>query len=1163
MGSGNYFYPLNRDFLNLSGGTVTGDTLFTANLSAATIFSGSTNLGDLLNSVVSGGTRVVSGINTFTAGTIINTSVNITGGSFSDLFTSGITHFFQASATTLSGGTIFSANTDIYNIFVNKVNAGSNISISGTSISPIVNVVESPSFNNINYSGTSIGGNSIATNVSATTFYSGSTNLQNVIQNMITGVTTGITSTIQNGLNTYTGGTGFLPTINVSALTIDNINVSGTSMFTGGLSANTLSGGTIYSGNTDVSLLFATPANISLINSQLITKANLSGATFTGGIISPSLSATTLSGGTIYSGATELSLIINSQITGVTSGLINTHVQNGLNTYTGGTPDLPTVNISALTINNLSVSGNTFLQSVTANTLSASTLFSGSTDLVNIFTQGSGTINTLPIWTAPKILGNSIITQNISGITVNGSVNILGNVDITGTATTINTQIVQSLDNNILLNYSGTHATAIGGGIMVLSGQPSGVESIWATDINGNWSANTQIIATNGLNVYGGVLQSGGTDLYSIFDPLGSGVQSVVAGSNITTGGTITHPIVSVVTSPSFNNLTLSGTGIANAFSATTISGGTLYSGSTELSLIINSQITGITSNLTSTRVQPGLNTYTGGTPDLPTVNVSALTINNLTVSGNTSLGVLSATTYFSGATELSLIINSQITGITSSLVNTHVQNGLNTYTGGTAALPTVNVSALTINTITASGTSIFNGGLSANTLSGGTIYSGATELSLIINSQITGITSSLVNTHVQNGLNTYTGGTDALPTVNISGGSFNSITASGTSVFTGGLSANTLSGGTILSGSTNLYDIFITTNDGNDITRVQPGLNTYTGGTGNNPTVNISAATLSYLSATTISGGTFYGNGSGLTLLSYLTGATSVGSGYSILSSVSGQNVNLKTISPGSGITIFSSGDTLIINSNSETFGTLREGASTTTSGATSKIINIITGFTGGSYIVESYVTAYNANSEYGMWKRVLGVYYTGGTPIITYEKADFDKQNDGLSPISVSYSPTTAGTISIIVSGSTDDFEWKSYHEVVDEGANNVFDISHYGAFGLSIDNGSMPITIGQKGYITIPYSATIYGWDLIGNTSGTCVIDLWKTTLSSFPPTSANTITGSQMPTLSNQMINRNDALTGWTTSINANDILAFTVLTASTVSRVNLTIKTIKN
>jgi len=107
MGSGNYFYPINREFLNLSGGTVTGDTLFTANLSANTIFSGSTNLSDLLNTVVSGGTKVIPGINTFTAGTILNTSVNITGGSFSDLYTSGITQFWQASATTFSATNVY------------------------------------------------------------------------------------------------------------------------------------------------------------------------------------------------------------------------------------------------------------------------------------------------------------------------------------------------------------------------------------------------------------------------------------------------------------------------------------------------------------------------------------------------------------------------------------------------------------------------------------------------------------------------------------------------------------------------------------------------------------------------------------------------------------------------------------------------------------------------------------------------------------------------------------------------------------------------------------------------------------------------------------------------------------------------------------------------
>lgn len=59
------------------------------------------------------------------------------------------------------------------------------------------------------------------------------------------------------------------------------------------------------------------------------------------------------------------------------------------------------------------------------------------------------------------------------------------------------------------------------------------------------------------------------------------------------------------------------------------------------------------------------------------------------------------------------------------------VTNGLNTYTGGTSSAPTVNVSALTVNTIVASGASVFSGTFSAitantsylkvNTLSGHT----------------------------------------------------------------------------------------------------------------------------------------------------------------------------------------------------------------------------------------------------------------------------------------------------------------------------------------------------------------------------------------------------------------------------------------------------------
>ena len=135
-------------------------------------------------SISTGTTTINNGINTFTAGTFPNVSINITDASLNNLYTSGITNFLQANATTFSAGTIFSASTDLYDIF----------STTNTRIQP--------------------------------------------------------------GTNTYTGGTPDSPTINVSALTIYNLTASGESYFTGGLSANTLSGGTILSASTDLYDIF-------------------------------------------------------------------------------------------------------------------------------------------------------------------------------------------------------------------------------------------------------------------------------------------------------------------------------------------------------------------------------------------------------------------------------------------------------------------------------------------------------------------------------------------------------------------------------------------------------------------------------------------------------------------------------------------------------------------------------------------------------------------------------------------------------------------------------------------------------------------------------------------------------------------------------------------
>lgn len=59
-------------------------------------------------------------------------------------------------------------------------------------------------------------------------------------------------------------------------------------------------------------------------------------------------------------------------------------------------------------------------------------------------------------------------------------------------------------------------------------------------------------------------------------------------------------------------------------------------------------------------------------------------------------------------------------------------------------------------------------------------------------------------------------------------------------SSMTGTLYTPTISAATMISGNTNLYDIFITTSDGDDITRIQPGVNIETGGTPNAPTINL-----------------------------------------------------------------------------------------------------------------------------------------------------------------------------------------------------------------------------------------------------------------------------------------------------------------------------------
>lgn len=109
------------------------------------------------------------------------------------------------------------------------------------------------------------------------------------------------------------------------------------------------------------------------------------------------------------------------------------------------------------------------------------------------------------------------------------------------------------------------------------------------------------------------------------------------------------------------------------------------------------------------------------------------------------------------------------------------------------------------------------------------------------------------------------------------------------------------------------------------------------------------------------------------------------------------------------------------------------------------------------------------------------------------------------------------------------------------------------------LTLDGGGSVITTGIKADVRIPYSGTITGWEIVANASGSIVIDVWKDTYANFPPTVADTIAGTEKPTLSSATKSQDTSLSTWTTSVTAGDWIRFNVDSVSTVTRVHLSIQ----
>jgi len=126
----------------------------------------------------------------------------------------------------------------------------------------------------------------------------------------------------------------------------------------------------------------------------------------------------------------------------------------------------------------------------------------------------------------------------------------------------------------------------------------------------------------------------------------------------------------------------------------------------------------------------------------------------------------------------------------------------------------------------------------------------------------------------------------------------------------------------------------------------------------------------------------------------------------------------------------------------------------------------------------------------------------------------------------------------------------------------ANSANNLAKTGTINYVIDGGGSAITVGAKAPFRVGFAGTITGCHLMGDQTGSIVVDIWKDTLANHPPTNADTITGGNEPTISSGTKDSDVTLTSWTTSFSANDVFMMNVDSVSTFTQVTVSLDYIK-
>lgn len=600
--------------------------------------------------------------------------------------------------------------------------------------------------------------------------------------------TAGTVSSNDNGLNTYTGGTSAFQTINVSALTIDHLTVSGATILNT-LSALTVSATTFYSGYTELSTLFTNYWTAGDLGTESIK--TVGGSNYVNG--NHSLAAGQLNNVTsIYSviigGSSNKVLAAHSSIVGgqnnIISGgnafysFIGGGQQNKISTNSarssiiGGSSNIIGSITDINTYSRNSFIGGGYANKIGENERSFYSFLGGG--------QNNRTVGYKTVLVGGRnnlITGNTIYTSGTGSAlvggrdnTIRGAYSFIGG----GGGNLYSVTYGNFINGNLSVIVGGKLNIVSGNTSFVGGGQGNKTYSVATTIVGGlyNFISNASIASTisGGYKnrTYGGATFNGGGSYNWIL--AGSDNSSIVAGLRNKIYGK--HSLIG----GGYKNV-INSSNFGSPYSYSAILSGRLNTGSSTYSFISN----GINNIIQSGGTLNAIINSSGSTIDYNLTGVTIISLTGFTASRNHTVYIPDAVVVnLSGATTRMVVAQTDgllQTQAIPSFNSTILSDGINTFTGGTIYNPSVNITGGGFTTIFVSGNSTFNT-ITATTISATTYFSGSTDLSLLLGEVNVGLNvgggvgiysgktgSTLLFKTISAGtnMNFYTGNTDSI----------------------------------------------------------------------------------------------------------------------------------------------------------------------------------------------------------------------------------------------------------------------------------------------------------------------------------------------------------------------------------------------------------------